>query len=262
MTARTGGFTLIELSIVLVIIGLTVGGILTGQSLIRSAEVNSIISDIEKLKTAIYTFRTKYNALPGDMNNAQSFWGAVSDCRVAQTTAATCNGNGDGYVTSNGSASATSGYEDFMLWKHLANAGLIQGNYIGITDGATYYSVTARNSPSGKISGSLWQMGYSGVQVASTWGAFDGVYNQLIEFGIYMPDDSPYNNVVTASEAYALDMKFDNGKPGTGKMRVLSDSSCSMKPDGSATATSDAAIAVYNIALAGKNCILQFPQAF
>ncbi len=264
MVINSKGFTLVELSIVIVIIGLVIGGVITGQSLIRAAEINSITSDIEKFKTSIYTFKTKYNALPGDMNNATAFWGAAADCTDEQTTAATCNGNGDGYVTSNPSASVTSGYEDFLMWKHLANAGLIQGNYIGITDGATYYSVTSRNSPSGKISGSLWQVGYSGVQLASGWGAFDGVYNQLIEFGMYMPDDSPYNNILTAGESYALDSKFDDGKPGTGKLRVLSGgfSNCTVKPDGNPTATSDADIAVYNVSLAGKECILMFPQAF
>src|SRR3982751_930235 len=62
------GFTLIELSIVLVIIGLIVGGVLVGQDLIRAAEVRATISQIEKYNTAVNTFRGKYNALPGDLN--------------------------------------------------------------------------------------------------------------------------------------------------------------------------------------------------
>src|ERR1700746_416796 len=64
------GFTLIELSIVLVIIGLIVGGVLVGQDLIRAAEVRATISQIEKYNTAVNTFRGKYNALPGDLNAA------------------------------------------------------------------------------------------------------------------------------------------------------------------------------------------------
>lgn len=260
---RNSGFTLIEISIVIVIIGLIIGGVVTGQSLIRAAEINSITSDFEKFKTATYTFRTKYNSLPGDMRDAQSFWGAIADCRNPQTTTATCNGNGDGLVTPNPSASATSGYEDFMFWKHLSNAGLVQGNYIGITDGATYTSVTSRNSPSGRISGSLWQVGYSGIQTSSSWGAFDGVYNQLIEHGLYMPDDSPYNNILTTTEAFALDSKFDDGKPGTGRLRVLNLSRCPVKANGTTTAvSSDSNTAIYNIAETGKRCILEFPEAF
>ncbi len=260
---KNRGFTLIEISIVLVIIGLIVGGIIMGQSLIRTAEINSITKDLEKFKTAVYAFRTKYNYLPGDMKDAQSLWGAMSDCTQPQTTTATCNGNGDGYVTPNPSATATSGYEDFMFWKHLANAGLIQGNYIGITDGATYTSVTSQNSPSGRIDGSLWQVGYSGIQISSSWGAFDGVYNQLIEHGIYMADDSPYNNILTTSEALALDMKYDDGKPGTGKLRILNASRCAVKANGVTTAvSSDSTTAIYNISQTGKRCVLQFPEAF
>lgn len=93
------GFTLIELSIVLVIIGLLVGGVLVGRDLIRAAEIRSTIGDLEKLKTAINTFRVKYNCLPGDCPNATSFFGVDSNGCTGQsnfiTDTGTCNGNGD-----------------------------------------------------------------------------------------------------------------------------------------------------------------------
>lgn len=62
------GFTLIEMSIVLVVIGLIVGGVLVGQDLIRAAGVRATITQIEKYNTATNTFREKYGALPGDIN--------------------------------------------------------------------------------------------------------------------------------------------------------------------------------------------------
>src|ERR1700722_13172793 len=65
---QTNGFTLIELSIVLVIIGLIVGGVLVGQDLIKAAEVRAQISQIESYNTAVNTFRGKYSKIPGDMN--------------------------------------------------------------------------------------------------------------------------------------------------------------------------------------------------
>jgi prepilin-type N-terminal cleavage/methylation domain-containing protein len=61
------GFTLIEMSIVLVIIGLIVGSVLVGQDLVRSAALNAPIAQIDKLQTAMLTFRGKYDALPGDI---------------------------------------------------------------------------------------------------------------------------------------------------------------------------------------------------
>lgn len=59
------GFTLLELSIVLVIIGLIVGGVVAGQNLIRNAELNSIHSNFTQIKIALNNYRFKYNALPG-----------------------------------------------------------------------------------------------------------------------------------------------------------------------------------------------------
>src|SRR5437660_1073388 len=97
------GFTLLELSIVLVIIGLLIGGIFVGQSLIHNAQLNAVISEFNRYQTAVQSFKQQYNTLPGDMSNATSFWGSAggtgSDATcavVVSTTAATCNGNGDG----------------------------------------------------------------------------------------------------------------------------------------------------------------------
>ena len=67
------GFSLVELSIVLVILGLLIGGILTGQSLIRAAELRSVTTQYQGYVTAVNTFRDKYFALPGDMPNAIDF---------------------------------------------------------------------------------------------------------------------------------------------------------------------------------------------
>ena len=68
------GFSLVELSIVLVILGLLVGGVLSGQSLIRAAELRAATQEYQRYYTATQTFRDKYFAIPGDFNNAQAFW--------------------------------------------------------------------------------------------------------------------------------------------------------------------------------------------
>jgi prepilin-type N-terminal cleavage/methylation domain-containing protein len=73
------GFTLVELSIVLVILGLLAGGVLAGQSLIRAAELRSVTTQLEQYSTAIYAFRDRYFAIPGDEEFARRAWHAVID---------------------------------------------------------------------------------------------------------------------------------------------------------------------------------------
>ena len=71
------GFTLIELSIVLVIIGLVVGGIFVGKELVRASQLNSVLRDLDKYNSAVLTFKDKYGHLPGDIPNATQFWGSA-----------------------------------------------------------------------------------------------------------------------------------------------------------------------------------------
>lgn len=75
---RTSGFTLIELSIVLVIIGLVIGGILVGQDLIKAAELRATISQKEKFDSAVNTFRNKFGGKPGDLSNFVYFSGQLT----------------------------------------------------------------------------------------------------------------------------------------------------------------------------------------
>jgi len=126
----TAGFTLIELSIVLVIIGLIVGGILVGQDLIRAAGVRAQITQIEKYHTAVNTFYGKYGYLPGDIPDpAASSFGFLAR--------GTLPGQGDG----NGIIEGTNGLtgpnfgtyqqtgETPMFWRDLSTANLIDGNF-------------------------------------------------------------------------------------------------------------------------------------
>jgi prepilin-type N-terminal cleavage/methylation domain-containing protein len=83
-------FTLVELSIVLVIVGLIVGGVVGGQSLIHSAKINKVVLDINKMKIAFRAFELQYDALPGDMVDAYDYWGTT--CHGVE---ASCNGNGN-----------------------------------------------------------------------------------------------------------------------------------------------------------------------
>jgi len=106
------GFTLVEIAIVLVIIGLLLGGVLKGQSLIDSAKVKNVVQQIQSLQAAVNAYQDRYRALPGDDIMA-----------TTHVPGATGNGNGDGQIT-----------EYQLAPQHLALAGLITGSYNGTTE--------------------------------------------------------------------------------------------------------------------------------
>jgi len=128
MYSKTG-FTLLELAIVLVIIGLISAGILVGRDLIEGATLRSQISQIEKYRTAINTFRVKYGGLPGDLeaDKADSFG-------LIDRTGLRGQGDGNGIIERcNPSLIDPStkplGCENILLWADLSKAGLIDGNF-------------------------------------------------------------------------------------------------------------------------------------
>ena len=110
------GFTLIEIAIVLVIIGLLLGGVLKGQELITSARVRNIITQQDGIKAAFYGFQDRYRAMPGDYAQA-----------MANITGAGANGDGDGQIEIAGAITAR---EDILVWDHLSHAGFLTGSFV------------------------------------------------------------------------------------------------------------------------------------
>lgn len=115
------GFTLIEIAIVLVIIGLLLGGVLKGQELITSARVRNLISQQDGIKAAFYGFQDRYRALPGDYAQASTNIPNVS-----------VNGNGNGRIEADNGDGV---HEDILVWDHLSHAGFINGTYVYDADG-------------------------------------------------------------------------------------------------------------------------------
>ena len=90
-----GGFTLVELAIVMIIIGLLIGGILKGQELINNARVSSSVTQIKGAEAAINTFRDKYAALPGDIANAAA---RLPNCGAVCASAPVAPTLGNGFI--------------------------------------------------------------------------------------------------------------------------------------------------------------------
>jgi len=210
------GFSLVELSIVLVILGLLTGGILGGQSLIRAAELRAVSTELNRHVAAIQIFRDKYFALPGDMPNATSFWGVAhatpATCATtASTTVATCNGDGNGAIFP-----TVNSYEQFRFWQHLANAGLLEGSYSGSGPAATI--ATMANSPRSKLGNGLWYTVTYSIPVSGHVDLLDGNYGSILIAGVPQPTTIPYGPTMRPEELWNIDTKMDDGRPGTGQV--------------------------------------------
>jgi prepilin-type N-terminal cleavage/methylation domain-containing protein len=242
-------FSLIELSIVLVILGLLTGGILTGQNLIRAAELRSVTTQLANYNAAVMTFRDKYFALPGDMRNATDFWGAAdssgaggecSDPNTDEgTDSETCNGDGDSII---GNYSSNEYYERFTFWEHLANAGLITGSYTGIGDGGASTSTVNINVPAGKFGKTKFE----------TYALNPASAN-------YFPTNLDRNSwqvrpkVFFPEEVWNIDTKLDDGKPGYGAVTVFK---ASVRPNCATTDSADTA--EYDLGYQSASCDLFF----
>ncbi|MBN8544430.1 MAG: prepilin-type N-terminal cleavage/methylation domain-containing protein [Alphaproteobacteria bacterium] len=218
------GFSLVELSIVLVILGLLTGGILAGQSLIRASELRAVSTEYQRYVAATQTFRDKYFAIPGDFNSATRFWQRMTntaDCitnsSAAVNSAGSCDGDGD--ATFDGSA-ANQSTEAFQYWRQLALAGLVEGTYSGLSGGAASGHVVATNAPKSKFGQSYWSVGtYSSLSGHAS--IFDRTgTGQLFQFGGLHASAGNRVTVFKPEEAWNIDSKMDDGRPAVGKFRV------------------------------------------
>lgn len=263
MQRKISGFTLIEISITLVILGLLTGGILVGKDLIRSAELRSMATELEKYKAAINTFRLKYNAIPGDMKDAESIWGTSPDCNWGERTdGKTCNGNGDTFIgspTNDDILDTAYSFEYYSFWQHLSNAKLISGLYTGGSTQSWGYGAAEPgiNTPILKngacVSVFRWNTDPSGTYPTY----YQNTYKTTFYVGLPYPDDICYMPAFTPTDALSIDLKIDDGLPATGGVVTLT-------PNWSVTAdcatTTDATTARYKTSSKTVNCNLMFPR--
>lgn len=180
---RQSGFTLIEIAIVLVIIGLLLGGILKGQELINSARVKNLATDFRNVPLFIYGYQDKFRALPGDDPAAAAHLGNTAE------QAGDSAGNG---VIDGAWDSTTDTDESFLFWQHVRLAGLAPGS---TTTGTTDYPPL--NALGGRI----------GIQSAKPFTGINGSYF-ICSTGIL------------GKYARQLDIQLDDGNTSTGSMMV------------------------------------------
>lgn len=175
------GFTLIELSIVLVIIGLLVGGVLVGRDLIKSAEIRAQISQIEEFKTAVNTFKVKYGYLPGDMPPTQAsqlgFFTFIGTYAGKSCTW----GAGGGFGAQFGDNDGMISQEEFLaFWSHLSDAKLIKGSYGGRAGNLLSSSASICTNTGGGYSGTDWALVAPPQKLSNATGSYVAVASNMI----------------------------------------------------------------------------------
>ncbi len=214
------GFTIVELSITLVIIGLLVGGVMTGRNLIRASEVRSISDELNRHVSAINLFQQKYTMLPGDFSKATRLWGSSPNCPAtnAQATSdgTTCDGNGNGMINAN---SGTGNNEYWRSWQHMSNAGLTEGSFSGVVGpGDTLnHAVIGWNVPESNIGSVGWSMIFQ--QTSGSTNRFQLPYwGNILILGGETDAGTSYGAFLSPAELYSLDQKIDDGRPADGSV--------------------------------------------
>ncbi len=203
---RNSGFTLVELAIVLVIIGLLIGGILVAQSMINTQKVQAFCRQVAQFDAAVATFRDKFKSVPGDS--------------YIYNTAV---GNGNGYIES--SAATAWNNEAANFWFQLSQNGFKNDELPGVNYANTYtngnfpINAITPNSPKGKTGNNIGFIAYGGTAVTSLGLTYPG--------NVYMAMDCTLSTLATAlsctnglsgPDAASIDAKMDNGASATGNI--------------------------------------------
>ncbi len=186
--ARQGGFTLIEIAIVLVIIGLLLGGVLKGQELINTARVRALNNTVDGITAAWFSFQDRYRGFPGDYSQA-----------AVNLPGTPANGNGNGLV---GAASGEAA-ERPNVWIHLQAAGYITGNFVVATVAADDYGCLPTTCPDNGF-GAGMNLNYGALRQEGGINAHELITGRGIPVEVLAE----------------LDRKVDDGNAGSGAMQL------------------------------------------
>ena len=202
------GFTLIEIAIVIIIIGLILGGVLKGQELIRTARTHNVADQGSATKAAILGFSDRFRALPGDYDKASDTIPGVESGQ---------NGDGNNRVGYDDSKSPNKPdgpnrlKEAGLVWLHLAQSGFISGSFNGAPlspEDETQWRCRAETCMQNAFNGSLLFL-YANEQTGVSWPS-DMLKSNQLWTGRNLPVEL----------LFELDRKLDDGKPSTGNIRV------------------------------------------
>lgn len=211
------GFTLVEISIVMIIIGLLIGGTFGGMKLIENMQVNKTVQDLKAIESAALTFKDTYGRLPGDMPNTAA---RLPNCTVAPCAT---GGNGDRALDNGLAAFAAiaAANERFTFWHHLQAADLLSMGYSN-----TLQMEFGEGQPDAPIGG--------GYRITSHNSALPGCLTQMRAGIVTVASDasSAYGttSTLTCAALASVDAKMDDGFPYSGRSTNFGSSGCAVTP--------------------------------
>ena len=255
----SAGFTLVELAIVMIIIGLLIAGVLKGQQLITNAQIAATVAQVKAFDAATTSFHDMYAAVPGDLTNAQAL-ARLPNCAAASVCGTAANaGNADGKVdTAAGAAiqfNAAAAVEQIGFWADLNAVGLVTS--IAPSTVAALGQIWGGDYPASKIAGGGFDVGWNSGLVALN-GVFSVVPNAT-QAGEYLALHGTPNAAAGVAAAdlflkpnYAMriDTKIDDANPNTGDVLAAGAAAA----NGCASANTQ--LGVYNEALPNALCSL------
>ena len=186
------GASLTELAIVIAIIALIATLVTSGVNIRKASQIRSFVSDINSFQISVESFLSKYRELPGDMGDAQDYWGSN-----------TTNGDGDDLIE----YPATGNMEALRAWQHLSLAGFIDGGFNGVSSNSNQADIGI-NVPKSKRS----KVGYYIIHQNSVG---QGSRNEIV-IGAFNVSNPNNNSALSTHEANSIDIKLDDGNPTDG----------------------------------------------
>jgi prepilin-type N-terminal cleavage/methylation domain-containing protein len=208
---KLNGFTLVELSIVLVIIGLIVGGVVGGQSLIASARINAQAQQLTKFETAYNAFKLQYDAIPGDMIDASDYWPGAT------------NGDGNNRITHNADSAYSISNENIKFFEHLSRAEIIPQTYTNTWALGVGYPALETDEGKGMTAGGRINNGSGGhLQISNAAAGTNHIAALYLNVTNPSENSNRYNNslgTLTPAQAKTMDKKIDDGVARKGRFR-------------------------------------------
>ncbi len=197
------GFSLVELSVVLIIIGILIAAVATSTKLIGNSKLRKVMQEVESMKSGINTFYASFDAYPGDFKRASAFFDNLPEGLDEMP-----NGNGDNFVEYNA--------ENAYSWLHLASAQVIDGAYTGAMSGSGEGATPRENSPGSQYSpGVCYNHIFNYDLTGST---VDTTQNNIV-VGTQVTNNPCVASTFLPKDAEFIDLKLDDGNPVNGNVR-------------------------------------------